>query len=164
MRLELGCGRHPTPGYTHHDRWAHAPWVDVAWDLNVVPWPWSDGSVRDVLALDVLEHLTLDVQDWLAELWRILAPEGLAVLRLPAYDNPVSWRDPTHRRVFHEETFDFWDRDKPLWQHYGCVYFPDGPWFSVQAVSRVNFDPRYGVGDLRFVLAKRDRPPATPAT
>jgi len=147
--IELGCGVHPTPGAVHHDRILHAAHVDIAHDLDMLPWPWSDGEFDKILALDVMEHLRLDVQAWLDECWRILSPGGLLVLRLPAWDNPVSWRDPTHRRVFHPETFDYWDRSRPLHQDYGYFYFSEsGRWWSVQSVSRENG------GDLGYVLRK----------
>jgi hypothetical protein len=29
MKLELGCGTVPTPGYVHHDRRKHSPHIDV---------------------------------------------------------------------------------------------------------------------------------------
>src|SRR5689334_17361913 len=59
MKLELGCGRAPTPGYVHHDRRKHSPHVDVAHDLDELPWPWPDGSCEEILGLDVFEHLHL---------------------------------------------------------------------------------------------------------
>jgi hypothetical protein len=59
MKLELGCGTAPTPGYVHHDRRRHAPHIEVAHDLDVLPWPWADASWTEVLGLDVFEHLHL---------------------------------------------------------------------------------------------------------
>ena len=79
-------------------------------------------------------------------------------MRLPAYDNPVSYRDPTHARFFHEETFQYFDPSTGLWKNYGHFYYPDGPWFTVVSVERINPDPRYGIGDLGFLLRKRERP------
>lgn len=147
--LELGCGVHPTVNAVHHDRIKHSPWVDVAHDLDVLPWPWTDGEFEKVIALDVMEHLRLDVNAWLDECWRILAPGGQLVLRLPAWDNPVSYRDPTHRKVFHPETFDYWDKRRPLHNDYGWFYFFEADrWWEIQAIERVNS------GDLGFVLRK----------
>jgi hypothetical protein len=37
MKLELGCGKAPTPGYLHHDRVRHAQFVDFAHDLERLP-------------------------------------------------------------------------------------------------------------------------------
>jgi len=153
--LELGCGKRPTPGALHHDRIHHSDWVDVAHDLEVLPWPWPDESFDGILALDVMEHLRLDIPQWLDEAWRILKPDGYLYLRLPAFDNPVSYRDPTHRRVFQDETFYYWQPGHPLHQDYGCIYFAEAArWWQVESVARDNADPRYGVGDLCVLLRK----------
>ena len=147
--LELGCGVHPTPGAIHHDRVQHSAWVDIAHDLDVLPWPWQDAEFDKVIALDVMEHLRLDVNVWLDECWRILTPGCQLVLRLPAWDNPVSYRDPTHKKLFHPETFDYWDANRQLHKDYGFFYFGEsGRWWTVETVERVN------AGDLGFVLRK----------
>jgi|SRR5579859_8170238 len=154
--LELGCGVHPTPGALHHDRIRHSSHVDVAHDLNNLPWPWQDEAFELLVALDVMEHLKLDVQAWLDEAWRILRPGGQFYMRLPAHDNPVSYRDPTHYRFFHEETFYYWQPDHALYENYGRFYFAESSrWWDVLSVERGNADPRYGVGDLYVRLRKR---------
>lgn len=153
--LELGCGVRPTPGAIHHDRIIHSPHVDVAHDLDVLPWPWPDESFDEIIAFDVLEHLKLEVAQWLDEAWRILHPGGMLRLRLPAFDNPVSFRDPTHQRLFHEETFYYWQPGHPLHENYGRFYFAEsGRWWDVTYVARVNPDSRYGIGDLAVELRK----------
>jgi SAM-dependent methyltransferase len=153
--LQLGCGDRPFPGACNHDRWRHADHVDVAHDLDMLPWPWADGSFARIVALDVVEHLRLDVADWLGECWRILVPGGRLVLRVPAWNGPNLWRDPTHRRAFHEETFDFFDPARSFGASRGRLYFehyyPDGPrWWAVDVVERTG-----PCGDLGFVLRKR---------
>lgn len=154
--LQLGAGMRPMDGATNHDRIAHAPWIAIAHNLNLIPWPWDDAAWDEVVALDVCEHLTLPVQAWLDECWRILRPDGQLVLRLPAWDNPVSHRDVTHQRLFHEESFHYWWPDHALWQNYGHFYYAESArWWTVERVERVNPDPRYGIGDLGFVLRKR---------
>lgn len=155
--LHLGCGHRPLEGAVNHDRWQHAPYVDVAHDLDVLSWPWNDEAFDKVIALDVMEHLRIDVQVWLDECWRILKPGGVLVLRLPAFDNPCSYRDVTHRRVFHHESFHMFDPDTQLWQDYGQFYWGPGynRWWKIEQVERVNPDPRYKVGDLGYVLRKR---------
>jgi len=134
--LELGCGVRPTAGAIHHDRIAHSAHVDVAHDLNQLPWPWANEAFDEVLAFDVLEHLMLDVADWLNEAWRILRPGGRLRLRLPAFDNPVSYRDPTHKRVFHDETFYYnaaWDQNAQAYGYYdyrGGFHWVTFPWLN----------------------------------
>lgn len=147
--LELGAGRNPLPGMTvYHDRIAHSPHISVAWDLDLLRWPWADGEWDLVIARDVMEHLRLDVAEWLDECWRILKPGGRLLLRLPAFDNPLSFRDPTHRRVFHPETFHYWDRTQHQHQQWGSIYFAEaGRWWHVAKVGREH-------GDLTFELVK----------
>lgn len=151
MNLELGCGNHPTHGFVHHDRWKHSPHVDLAFDLAVFPWPLADSTVDKLLAIDVFEHLKCDVQTWLDECWRILRVDGTLSMRLPAWDNPYSWRDPTHQRVFHPESFLYWcpHAKGTVWRDFGRYYFGEGytKWWDQRMVTRE-------CKDLRFLLCK----------
>ena len=175
MKLELGCGMSPTPGYVHHDRIRHSPHVDVAWDLRVYPWPlslywigeegriesWgramlegvpqkdcdrrvSDGFLDEILALDVFEHLSVDVQPWLDECWRLLKPDGLLDFRVPAWDHELSYRDPTHLRVFHQDFLLYWDKRHELCRRFGSIYFAESDkWWKFESVERENNDFRF---------------------
>ena len=151
LRLELGCGNHPSVGFVHHDRWKHSDHVQLAWDLEVFPWPLPDSTVQIIKATDVFEHLKCDVQTWLDECWRVLVYGGELNMRLPAWDNPYSWRDPTHQRVFHKESFLYWcpDAEGTVWRDFGRYYFGQGyaKWWMQQSVQ-----PE--VKDLRFILCK----------
>ena len=148
--IELGCGMRPTPGYDlYHDRILHSAHVTVAWDLRVVPWPWAEGEFDRVLALDVFEHVSADIPVWLDELHRILCCGGLAELRLPCWDNPNSYRDPTHVRLYHKDTFCYWDPDHELHREFGSIYFAEsGKWWKVESTERE-------FGDWRYKLRKR---------
>jgi predicted SAM-dependent methyltransferase len=157
--LQLGCGIRPiasVEGFdtiVNHDKVKHHDYVDVGHNLDVTPWPFEDASFDQITALDVMEHLKVDVQVWLDECWRILKPDGTLVLRLPAWDNPVSYRDPTHQRVYHNETFHYWDRRMQLHKDYGSFYFADSNrWWEIERVERIN--PATPTGDLGFVLRK----------
>lgn len=163
MILELGCGVHPTErADVHHDRIKHADYVDEAWDLETFPWPWR--NIDEIIALDVFEHLrpkrvldehgddwrvdlAMDVPwwYWLNECHDALVPGGILTMRLPAWDNPLSYRDPTHYRVFHPETFHYWDPCQPIWHDYGRIYelVAEGKYWHVKAVIRDNTDLRY---------------------
>lgn len=121
--LSIGCGDDPYPGAVNHDKVKHAPHVDVAHDLNVLPWPWADGSFEVILALDVVEHLSAEVNDWLDQCHRILSTEGVLVIRVPHYTHENAFTDPTHRRFFTPRTFDYWDKSTLLHQKYGKFYF-----------------------------------------
>ena len=147
-KLNLGAGPRPMADAVNHDRIVHGPDIDIAWDLEKMPWPWDDGAWAEVVAYDVMEHLRLDVDVWLDECWRILEAGGVLRLRLPAFDNHLSYRDPTHQRVFHPESFHYWDPDQPLWRDFGRYYWDAGRWWRVTYVGREN-------ADLRFDLVKR---------
>jgi predicted SAM-dependent methyltransferase len=157
--LHLGCGIRPiasVEGFdtiVNHDKVKHHDYVDVAHNLDVLPWPFEDASFDQITALDVMEHLKVDVQVWLDECWRILKPDGQLMLRLPAWDNPVSYRDPTHQRVWHPEGFHYWDKRMQLHKDYGSFYFADSNrWWEIERVERIN--PATPTGDLAFVLRK----------
>jgi hypothetical protein len=74
--LHLGCGTRPLAGAVNHDK-RPAAGVDVAHDLDVLPWPWADGAFSKVIALDVMEHLRADVAEGLgANLGYVLVKEA----------------------------------------------------------------------------------------
>jgi len=57
MKLEIGCGERPTPGYLHNDLNAF-PGVEIVgnpWEIELEP-----SSLSEVLALGVVEHLTYE--------------------------------------------------------------------------------------------------------
>lgn len=141
--LELGSGSVPIEGAVHHDRIKHSDWIDVAHNLEVLPWIWENNSWTTVYAIDVFEHLNLDIIDWLKECHRILMVGGSLIMRLPAWDNELSYRDPTHKKVFHPETFDYFDPEKELYELFGRYYWDDVPKFTVTYLGRENNDLRY---------------------
>lgn len=150
MRLELGAGVKPSDGFVHHDRWKHGPHIDLAFPLEVLPWPLEDASVAHLLALDVFEHLKCDVQVWLDECWRVVMPGGLLEFRVPQWNHDLSFRDPTHCRVFHRQTFHFFCPDAPgtVWQNFGRYYFGETytKWWSWGGVVEENKDLRFRLG------------------
>lgn len=96
QQLNLGCGNKPFEGFVNHDVTKHSRHVDVAWDLNQLPWPWEDETFDKVAALSVLEHLQQNLLMSMNELWRILVPKGVAVVKLPHWKHNLSWEDLTH--------------------------------------------------------------------
>jgi SAM-dependent methyltransferase len=148
--LQLGCGIRPLEGAINHDLEKHSDFVDVTWDLNEMPWCWQDEEFDKIIALDVMEHLKTDVDVWLDECWRILKPGGLLVMRLPAWDHENSHIDPTHRRLFHEHTFDYWDKRTECHNNYGSYYYrKSNKWWITETVER-----RDAGANLFYVLRK----------
>jgi cyclopropane fatty-acyl-phospholipid synthase-like methyltransferase len=150
--LELGCGLHPLAGVdvVHHDLRQHSVWIDVAHNLNTLPWPWYDEQFEKIVALDVMEHLVVDVPEWLNECWRILQPGGVLALRLPAWNHENSFIDPTHRKLFHEATFKYWQPGNYYYEHYGCYYFAEAArWWECELAERCDAG-----ANIRYVLRK----------
>jgi hypothetical protein len=118
VRLNLGCGNDVLPGFVNHDWSRHRPEVEVAHDLRVFPWPWEDDVAEEIRLLDVIEHLP-EVVPVIDECWRVLGPSGVLHLRAPHYQSPNAWLDPTHRRPFHTDSFDYFDPDTYWGAKYG---------------------------------------------
>ena len=72
MRLNLGSGNEPLPGWTNVDA-RDVPGIDVVADVTDLPF--EDASADEVLASSLLEHFK-DPYEVLDEIWRVLAPRG----------------------------------------------------------------------------------------
>jgi len=104
--LNIGCGLHPHEKMINHDRTKHHDFVDVAHDLNILPWPFDDNSFDFIQALAVFEHLDIDLVASLNECHRILKPGGRIRLKLPLQDGHNAYDDPTHRWFFTLKSLD----------------------------------------------------------
>ena len=82
LRVEIGGGTFPSPGYVHVDvdrRSRHLEHVAPAWRL-----PFADGTVHELLAVHVLEHVRPEMVDTTVREWlRVLAPDGYAEIHVP---------------------------------------------------------------------------------
>ncbi|MGH9127853.1 MAG: class I SAM-dependent methyltransferase [Acidimicrobiales bacterium] len=82
LRVELGGGTYPTPGYVHVDqdwRALHLEHRAPVWEL-----PFADGEVEEILAIHVLEHIAPGrLAATLAEWHRVLRPGGVAQVHVP---------------------------------------------------------------------------------
>lgn len=129
MKLNLGAGGRPLPGYVNVDRVLPAdritaeirvdampgalPFVEPGtyawqrWDLDEAPWPWPDESVSEIVARDVFEHVD-DAIVFMTECWRVLAPYNLLAIRTPHVSCLDAFTDPTHKRFPTQFTFDYW--------------------------------------------------------
>lgn len=124
--LNLGCGNRLIAGAVNHDLRKHREEVDVAWDLNDLPWPWGNETFDTIVACAVLEHLEIDLLQALNECWRILRPGGRVRMKLPYWKSDMSYRDPTHRWFFTLGSFDQFDPDMRRGQEYG--FYTERKW------------------------------------
>src|SRR6478672_3176660 len=95
IKLNLGCGPHIADGYVNVDI-VPLPGVDLVADLDE-PWPWPDGSVAEILASHLFEHVDKPLL-FMAEAWRVLADDGILDIRVPYYRHIFAFTDPTHKR------------------------------------------------------------------
>lgn len=111
MKLNLGCCDAILPDHVNVDVVA-GPGVDVVADLRQ-PWPWEDGSVLEVRAFDVIEHLPSHIHT-MNEMWRVLRAGGVAKIAVPTTDGTGAFQDPTH--------VSFWNRRSFLYYEAGNIY------------------------------------------
>jgi len=97
LRLNLGSGDRVFPTWTNHDKEQHSPYIDVAWDLNEIPWePFADNTFSRVHAWAVLEHIRPTLMESMDEIWRILRPGGKVHIKVPHWTSDRARRDPSH--------------------------------------------------------------------
>ena len=151
MKINLGAGGDIRQGYVNHDI-AQLPGIDVLHDLNVYPWPWQDASVDEIVAKDLLEHLE-DFMPAMNELHRILKPGGTVYVTVPYWNSVSRHGDPTHRRGFHEITFQFFNPQSPYCQE--RHYYSAARFLIVDEAFVVSpFAPYFQLPGLRLVRVK----------
>ena len=131
--LNLGAGNKVLAEGVNHDRIKHRPEIDVAWDLNDLPWPWEDASFDLILAHAVFEHLRIDLVQALDECWRILRPGGVLKLKLPYWDSDQAHSDPTHRWFYSVRVLDTFLPETQRGRDYG--FYTTRKWTTVRAAE-----------------------------
>ena len=99
LRLNLGCGMNHVDGYINVDRFGEP---DLRLDLEVVPWPWPDDSVGEILLLHVLEHLgrtPIVYLDIIKEMYRVCRDGAMIRISVPHHRHDHFFNDPTHVRA-----------------------------------------------------------------
>ncbi len=83
LRLHLGCGRDPRPGYVNIDR-VSGPGVDVVMDFARIAEAYAPESAAEVLMVHSLAYLGLGpARDLFRSVLRVLAPGGRFVVETP---------------------------------------------------------------------------------
>jgi len=96
LKLDLGCGKNKREGFIGVDSRAFEG-VDVVADLTK-RWPWDDGSVAEVNASHVVEHLDGPERiHFVNELYRVLQPGGKATIITPHWCSQRAYGDMTHK-------------------------------------------------------------------
>lgn len=170
IRLNLGCGQMRLSGFVGVDNNPNATAADVVHNLNSLPYPFDDSSVREVLINHVLEHLN-DPIKVLIELYRICDDGARISVKSPHFS--CNWLHPGHRSAISTMLFDYFNQSSS--DFYGNCCFkvnsvrlrwlkPDGPhgwlpnvlgkWIDILANLNVGFCQRvwcYWIGGFEEI-------------
>jgi hypothetical protein len=107
LQLHIGCGRGHLPGWINIDVDPAPLAMNVLWGL-----PFGERSVRRVFVSHLLEHLFYprDVQFFLGELRRVMAPGAVARIVVPDIAKCIAAYAANDRAFFasRRETWDWW--------------------------------------------------------
>ncbi|MEK6889314.1 MAG: methyltransferase domain-containing protein [Nanoarchaeota archaeon] len=104
-KLNFGCGNDIRKNYLNMDI-VKLPGVEVIHNFNKFPYPFKEDTFEEVYTSHVLEHLE-DLIKVMKELKRICKSGAKIIIRVPHFSCGVSYRDPTHKRLFSYFTFDY---------------------------------------------------------
>lgn len=113
--MNLGCGNDIRKDWINLDI-AAIEGVDVVHDINVLPLPFSENSFDFILCQDILEHL--EYIPLLEEIHRILKIGGVVEIRVPHFSSRFNFIDPTHKKMFSVQTFDYFTTKAPFGRSY----------------------------------------------
>ena len=114
-KLNLGCGLDVREGWVNLDSCA-LPGVDVVHDIEKLPLPFDDETFGCILAKDVLEHV--EYIEILKDLSRILSSGGKLNIQVPHFSSVANYIDPTHKKRFSIQTFEFFIQDSNRGRNY----------------------------------------------
>lgn len=127
MRLNLGCGNRPIPGFVNVDMF-DAEGVDQVWDLTETPWRFERGimapsSVTEVVLNHVLEHIGPTANQFfrfMKELYRVCTDGTEITIVVPHPRHDFFLADPTHVRPILPLTLEMFSRKQcELWKAAG---------------------------------------------
>lgn len=150
MKLNLGCSDAILPGFVNVDV---CPPCDVVADLSQ-PWPWVDGSVDEIKAHDVFEHIA-DKRHSMNEAWRVLKSGGILDLIVPsASKGDGGFCDPTHCSYWTASDFEYYERGNYARERFrGSEYYGVKADFQVIKVTQTRYATKFG-GEVWKILAQ----------
>lgn len=84
LKIEVGSGYNPHPGYKHLDIRKDLPDLDYVCNFSKTKLPFMDGEVSEILANHVIEHISFRKLPFVLGEWkRVLKRGGKLILRTP---------------------------------------------------------------------------------
>ena len=116
--LDIGCRNRKEPHFVGLDS-RPSDGVDIVHNIEEFPYPLEPESVLTIKCAHVLEH----VKPWLVvpfmdEMWRLLVSGGQLAISAPYAYSMGMMMDPTHCTNVTDVTFQYFDPDYVLFQHY----------------------------------------------
>lgn len=141
-KLNLGCGHDVRNGWINLDS-SELPNVDVVHNIEKLPLPFENDSFDQILAKDILEHV--EYTDVLRDLHRILRKGGTLTIQVPHFTSVDNYIDPTHKKRFSVQTFEFFLHDAPHCRNY---YFD----FSFERIQSISIDFQKGIFFYNYLV------------
>lgn len=140
LKIDIGGGLNPYPGYKTVDIREHADYVA---DLNEgIPLP--DNSVWVLNAHHILEHLKDPIHS-MREIHRVLAPGGWAFIEVPSTEGKGAFQDPTHITFWNDNSFLYYtDKD--------FARFIDNEDIKFQEFKKTNYYPSAKMKELDILV------------
>ncbi|TAJ77007.1 MAG: class I SAM-dependent methyltransferase [Gallionellaceae bacterium] len=150
IELELGCGNGKRNRQAIGVDMLDCPDVDIVGDVYEVLAAFPAQSVDAVYSYHFVEHVP-DVPRLLAELARVVKPNGYVEFVAPHFSNPYFYSDPTHRSFYGLYTFCYFANKSPFARHVPTYGYKAE--FSIAKVDLIfkstrPFIVRYGIKRL----------------
>ncbi len=133
--MNIGCGINKYDGYVNIDS-VDLYLPDLLMNAEVVPWPFEESSIDEIMFNHSLEHMGGDNEVFfslICELYRVCANGAIVQINVPhpRHDNFIN--DPTHVRIVTPELLSLFSKKNNLtWRETGAP--------NTQLALRLNVD------------------------
>lgn len=163
MKLNMGCGNNKLEKFINVD---HSEFCnpDMVLDLELLPWPWADNSVDEVVFNHCLEHLGRETAVFLGmfkELYRVCQNDALVRITVPHPRHDHFLNDPTHVRPISPQLLGLFSKAlNDDWKAKGASNTPLahqlGVDFEIILPYSIDFDEPYKTMIQKGLLSKKD--------